>query len=55
MMYEYNFVKIELNVWGGKPKEDYQDIFINMHPKDGDLSKYSLPQLKDTVPQHILN
>ena len=26
MMYEYEFVKIELNIWGSKPKEDYQDI-----------------------------
>ncbi|SET63540.1 protein of unknown function [Oceanobacillus limi] len=33
-MYEYKFVKIELNSWNNKPKEDYQDI-ITRYAKEG--------------------
>ncbi|MDM5246071.1 MULTISPECIES: DUF4177 domain-containing protein [Lysinibacillus] len=33
-MYEYYFVKVELNAWGSKPKEDYQNI-IHQYASDG--------------------
>lgn len=33
-MFEYKFVKIDLNFWGNNPKEDYQDIIMN-HAKEG--------------------
>jgi len=25
-MYEYKFIKVEVNRWKGKPKEDYKEI-----------------------------
>ena len=33
-MYEYHFVKVELNAWGSKPKEDYQNI-IHQYASEG--------------------
>lgn len=33
-MYEYHFVKVELNAWGNKPKENYQNI-IHHYASEG--------------------
>jgi hypothetical protein len=33
-MFEYKFVRIQLSVWTGKPKEDYQSI-IYEHGRKG--------------------
>lgn len=46
MMYEYKFVKIELNVWGSKPKEDYQDIIHQYASKSWRLVQIFAPSTK---------
>ncbi|MEH7436815.1 DUF4177 domain-containing protein [Neobacillus drentensis] len=33
-MYEHKFVKVDLTMFGGKPKESYQEIIIE-HEKSG--------------------
>ncbi|MGN7478745.1 DUF4177 domain-containing protein [Solibacillus silvestris] len=45
-MYEYSFVKIELNVWGSKPKEDYQDIIHRYASKGWRLVQIFAPSTK---------
>ncbi|PFJ95971.1 hypothetical protein COJ11_04380 [Bacillus cereus] len=33
-MYDYKFVKVEIDRWKGQPKEDYRHIIIE-HAEDG--------------------
>lgn len=33
-MYDYKFVKVEIDRWKGQPKEDYKHIIIE-HAEDG--------------------
>ena len=46
-MYEYKFVRLKLNVWGSKPKEDYQDIIHEHASKGWRLVQIFAPSTKD--------
>lgn len=41
-MYEYKFIKVEVNRWKGKPKEDYKELLKSIRSKDGSWFKYLL-------------